>query len=715
MDNVSILSDSTYRVECELGSGGGGVVYKAWHTRLQKYVVIKELKTGSNVDIEVQRNEVEALKNVKSAYLPQVLDFFSESGRFFTVMEFIDGQSFDKLLELQARFSQSQVVKWYGQLVQALEVIHRNNIAHRDIKPANVMLLPSGDVCLIDFNAALVGESDFQLISRSLGYASPEQYEIYEHAKTARSSGFADIPQIGYNANADYEKTELLNNNATEIVSANLDFEKTEIVSTNISNVPNVQNETNWKLSDIYSLGATMYHLLSGVRPSECAANIVPISKAGRFSEGLCYIIEKSMSVNPAERFPSAEMLSKAIFGIHKLDSRWKSLQAKQIAVAITLPLVFSFFVGMTAFGRNKMNREMEERYYETVYAITEGENPQKNYNAAVELFPNRIDSYFAMAQRFWNDGDIEGCKTYIERNLGNLAKFQNDPDSAERYGYIYYILGNCYYFSYGSADYRNAGNCYRTALDYVKDNAEIYRDYAIVLTRLGNVDEAQKQLEKAQVLNLNEDSLNLLKGELNFAQKNYDGAIDILLKTIDITNDDYMRYRAYHTLDEIYKTLQRPQDSVALLKQAINQVPLNRATEMTERLADAYCKIGEYGKAVELFEELTKTSVPQLHIMQNILIILENERQFDRAEDILNQMEKLFPNDYRVYMRGAFLEADRQSETDNLSRDYSLTKEYYDKATELYQQNVKPGEQDYEMQQLESLIQQLRNNKWID
>ena len=139
-------------------------------------------------DVETQRNEAEALKNVKSAYLPQVFDFITVDNRVYTVMEYIDGESLDKHLNRGERFSQTQVVKWYGQLASALEAIHKHNICHRDIKPANIMLTPEGDVCLIDFNAALVSGNDVNMISRSLGYASPEQYEIYEKYKNLKDA-----------------------------------------------------------------------------------------------------------------------------------------------------------------------------------------------------------------------------------------------------------------------------------------------------------------------------------------------------------------------------------------------------------------------------------------------------------------------------------------------------------------------------------------------
>jgi len=81
----------------------------------------------------------------------------------------------------------------------------------------------------------------------------------------------------------------------------------------------------------------------------------------------------------------------------------------------------------------------------------------------------------------------------------------------------------------------------------------------------------------------------------------------------------------------------------------------------------------------------------------------------------VLSEMADLFPDDYRVPMRQAYLEADRQSKIENENRDYTLTRQYYDATMEMYEKNIKPGESDTEMQQLDDLIEQLRTNKWID
>lgn len=718
MANELNYLNSIYKIEGELGSGGGGVVYKAWHTHLQKYVVIKELKRGTKDNVETQRNEVEALKNVKSIYLPQVLDFFVENDRVYTVMEFIDGTSLDKLLAKNYHFAQQQVVKWYAQLAAALEVIHKQNIAHRDIKPANIMLLPDGNVCLIDFNAALVGESDVRLISRSLGYASPEQYQIYEnyknkaHAPVKLNTISTNSSTSGFKTQTHDDRTELVDNEKTELVDSQLIqpgySDGTEILA------PRTFEEIDWKLSDIYSLGATMYHLLTGIRPAERAAETPKLSSVGEFDEGLTYIIESSMTLNPRGRINSAESLSYAIRNIYKYDKRWKILQGKQLAASVILPLALAGCLIISAVGFNKMGQEKEELFYSTVLSIENGDNPNEAYKKAFELFENRVDPYCAMAQRLWNDGDLAACKDYIRENLGELTKFQTDENARDALGKIYYIFGDCFYYDSPDNDYKNAKLNYALALNYAPNNPIYHRDYAITLARLGDINGAKEELKKAQLLMLDDVSLNLLNGEIDYAIKKYSSAIKYFSEVISTSEDEYIRYRAYHSSDEIFKLQGKIDESVELLSDCLTKIPLNRVNEMQERLADSCYKSGDNKKAIKIFESLVDKT-PTYNMQQNLVILYQNENEFDKAAALLDKMAQQFPSDYRVPMRRAFLETDIQAHKDNEKRNYSKTVEYYNQAKAIYEKNVKPGETDPEMQQLEGIIQQLKDNKWID
>ena len=313
--DLPVYMERTYRAESELGFGGSGIVYKAWHLRLHKYVVIKEDRYGSINDIEVRRNEIDALKNVKSAHLPQVFDFLTEGSSTFTVIEFVDGESFGKLLRRGQRFAQSQIVKWYKQLASALEVIHKQDICHRDIKPANIMLTPEGNVCLIDFNAALIGEKSPRFISRSPGYASPEQNHIFQwFENVCKERQKLRDPGAGMILSGDM-RTEL-----PECDSITACTGGTQWPPSGAKLVPHFSQTPvygiDWKRSDIYSLGATMYHLLTGERPSERADEVIALSRFGEFSEDIVYVIERSMRRNPSERFASVEELAMAVRGL---------------------------------------------------------------------------------------------------------------------------------------------------------------------------------------------------------------------------------------------------------------------------------------------------------------------------------------------------------------------------------------------------------------
>ena len=287
----------TYRLIKELGRSNNGIVYMAWHRYLRKHMAIKVVENYSTEEIKIHNNEFEALKNIKSVYIPQVFDFVIENNYSFIVIEYIEGESFDKLLTGKFKFTEAQIIKWYSQLASALFAIHKLDICHRDIKPANILLTTNGDICLIDFGSAYISGNDTGLISRSMGYASPEQYEFFKLCKKTYTGE--------NNALSDNVETALLITDC-----------KTETTSFGSASIYNKVDKIDWKLSDIYSLGATIYHLLTGDRPPVKEEETVRISKQKGYSKEILEIIEKSMKTTPSERYISAEELGVAILRV---------------------------------------------------------------------------------------------------------------------------------------------------------------------------------------------------------------------------------------------------------------------------------------------------------------------------------------------------------------------------------------------------------------
>ena len=297
----------TYRIVEKLGSGGSGAVYLAWHMRLRKHVVIKLVKNCSASTVETRRNEVEALKKIRNLYVPQVLDFLVENDHSFTVIEHIEGESFDKLLKQKKQFEENQVVQWYKQLTSALCAIHRYDVCHRDIKPANILLTTNGDVCLIDFNFALVSGNNTGVISRSMGYASPEQYEYFKLCRnTFTDDTKTNLIQMKKPMSESISLTELVTGIHD---SRELAVGESKNGSADLLNY-HPANAIDWKLSDIYSLGATIYHLLTGHRPPVTQEEVEKIPDLIGYSKSTLKIIENSMKTNPTQRFKSADELS---------------------------------------------------------------------------------------------------------------------------------------------------------------------------------------------------------------------------------------------------------------------------------------------------------------------------------------------------------------------------------------------------------------------
>lgn len=211
---IEVSKEEFYRLYSgitEIGSGGGGVIFRAYHQRLQKYVVLKKIR--SNVQgILDERGETDILKELHHEYLPQVFDFLNVEGDVYTVMDFIEGKSFDQLIKEKIPFTKKQVLKYTRQLCIVMAYLHGQKIPvlHGDIKPANIMLKPDDNICLIDFNiAGYLSEGAMITIGYSVGYASPEQCQAVQ---SLVNSDFFTRRSV----NKDDEKTVLMSQSGEE-------------------------------------------------------------------------------------------------------------------------------------------------------------------------------------------------------------------------------------------------------------------------------------------------------------------------------------------------------------------------------------------------------------------------------------------------------------------------------------------------------------------
>lgn len=378
---------STYEVEKQLASGGGGVVYLARHLRLGKEVVLKADKRTLSAGAEALRREVDSLKNLSHTYIPQVYDFFVENGTVYTVMDYIEGESLDRPLERGERFSQARIIKWAKQLLQALCYLHSrppHGILHSDIKPANIMLTPEDNICLIDFNIALaLGETGAVRVGFSRGYASPEHYGM-------------DYSGIGV---TDLHSGDLTTRMTAESPETRLPGETQGAAGGTV--LLDVR-------SDIYSLGATLYHLLTGIRPAHDAMDVVPVTDP-TVSEAVRRIIRKAMEPDPQLRYQTAAEMLNDFEHLRQQDPRTRALQTRIKATAALCVFLFLAGSGATFLGLRQMERAQaqvaqaaEEARVQT-QAAKEAETAAKEAETSAKQALEFIDR----SEQAYTDGDV--------------------------------------------------------------------------------------------------------------------------------------------------------------------------------------------------------------------------------------------------------------------------------------------------------------------
>ena len=282
---------------------------------------------------------MDALEDLSHTYIPQVYDFFVEGDTVYTVMDYIEGESLDRPLKRGTAYSQPQVIKWACELLEALSYLHSpihgtppRGFVHSDIKPANIMLTPHGSIRLIDFNIALaLGEEN--VIGRSEGYASPEHYGL----DFSTGSDTATV------------------NNTTVLMS---DIDETLLMHSESFSSSSKRIVIPDARSDIYSLGATLYHLLCGKRPARSATEATPLSDK-EFSPQIVKIISKAMNPNPDLRYQSAEDMLFDFRHLRENDPRLLRWKRTRSAAIIVLAATF-LAGGLSAFAGARMGEHAQ-------------------------------------------------------------------------------------------------------------------------------------------------------------------------------------------------------------------------------------------------------------------------------------------------------------------------------------------------------------------
>lgn len=287
---LGTILDGKFKIVQVLGEGGMGTVYKVEQVGKPGYFrAVKELIINPNTPADERKSaierfdkEIDLLFNLKHPLIPSLILSFQERGNYYFVMEFVPGRNLEKMLEdANTPLDEDQVIGWMMKVCEALTYIHSRTppIILRDLKPGNIMITPDGNVQLIDFGIARKFDPTKRTNTENLGtisYASPEHLGSVAAPGQKRSAA-----------------------NPGKLVQTDA-------------------------RSDIYSLGATMYHLLTNHEPdpiqtppagSVLAKNprlhTVQIGK--RVVCPVEQVIIKAMQQDPAKRFQNAEAMRVAL------------------------------------------------------------------------------------------------------------------------------------------------------------------------------------------------------------------------------------------------------------------------------------------------------------------------------------------------------------------------------------------------------------------
>lgn len=489
MLHIGDLLDNKYRILSEVGHGGMSVVYLAINERANKTWAVKEVRKDGVMDFAAVKQglvvETDMMKKLNHPHLPSIVDVIDTEDSFLIVMDYIEGKSLLKLLKTEGAQPEDKVIKWGKQICDVLGYLHRQKppIIYRDMKPANVMLKPDGDIALIDFGTA----REFK------------DRNMVEDTTCLGTRGYAAPEQFGGRGQTDAR-------------------------------------------TDIYCLGATLYHLLTGHSPAEPPYEIKPLSYwipqyAG---SGLEKLILKCTQQDPSQRYQDCAELMYALEHYKDEDDAIRKKRKGQVRAFIAAMIVGCAGLAGALFC-NFSEINARQRTYESYLSqaeLTENLREAKPLiKQALELDAGGVEAYETLLNKAEDEiqlntklsqdsaNDINECITSkpnrIDANI-DILKAQNPDEYAE----VMYNIGLWYFFmrDNSDADRQNANTYFKqinseeylSRLDTGKSEMlQIMSKIADYIPFLGNNKTGQVFSDGENYSGLYNDLKNLVSGDL--------------------------------------------------------------------------------------------------------------------------------------------------------------------------------------------------------
>ena len=524
MAGIGEIIDGKYEVLREIGRGGMSVVYLAMDKRLNKQWAVKEFRKDKNDEskkmaLNALIAEANLMKKLDHPTLPRIVDIIENNQTVYVVMDYIEGESLNKVLDAYGAQPQDAVIEWAKQLSEVLDYLHTRTppIIYRDMKPANIMLKPDGTVRLIDFGIAREykeGKTEDTTNIGTRGYAAPEQ--------------FGDKGQTDAR-------------------------------------------------TDIYSLGVTLYHLVTGKNPAEPPYELYPIRHWNpSLSSGLEWLIQKCTQLNPKDRFQSCAEVTYVLENLDKFEGAYKRSRQHKIQgffASVSLTVVFALLGGLSLLG---MSSQAESKYSEAV--------ANQDYAQAISIDQKKSEAYLSLVDVYKNEYENSG-KTFSD--LSEFTEAFSDDNLAalkqadiKSYIRVTYNVGKIIYSSY--RDDSNDGK-------FAKDKAAKY----FLMALSANNSLSEKELNSVDENRCKAFFMLSFLSKMRASIKNGEsfelssGAVDIkyFYSDTNTVNDGYKSFSEYFGINVDSGSIKDPRKESWNIIRAVVKEFLNDSTETSDAI----------------------------------------------------------------------------------------------------------------------------------